>query len=59
MSKSHHYQSLAYQGECRDCGHEIDRPMPPKPEFAANSDGIHIRCGECGKTNTIQKGHDE
>jgi len=59
MSESHHYQSLSYQGECRVCEHTINQSMPPKPEFSANSDGIHIRCKECNGINTIQKGHDE
>jgi len=45
--------AVRYTAPCRNCGHEIDQPMPGA-EFE-NVHGIHVRCGECDTANWATK----
>lgn len=45
---------IVFEKDCRDCGHHISKRLPLKT--TGESSGIHIYCGDCGRSNWIPKG---
>lgn len=49
--------AVRYSAECRDCGHEVERPMPRST--SEDIYGIRVRCAECERTNWAERDHYE